>query len=220
MDAARLISEVLLSLVPFLLALCVHEYAHGWVATRLGDPTAKLMGRLTLNPVAHADPIGTIVLPVMAMVTGLNIFFGWAKPVPVNANNLKNPKVGMFWVALAGPGSNLLMALIGSFFIVFLYKYYPDPEALRALKIMLNTFLSINLVLAFFNLLPIHPLDGGKVFAIFFPESVNQKLEEMQLFLSFALLALVISGSLWAVMRVPVRFTADHMLGFWQMVLG
>ena len=99
--------------IPFLFALCFHEYAHGWVAKLRGDRTAEIMGRLTLNPLAHADMIGTVILPLVSIVSGIP-FFGWAKPVPVDARNLKNPKVDMFWIAAAGPLSNLLLALIGA----------------------------------------------------------------------------------------------------------
>src|SRR5580658_5489953 len=107
-----IILRVVTGFIPFLFALCVHEYAHGFVANKLGDPTAKMMGRLTLNPMAHADPIGTVVLPVMAILFGAP-FFGWAKPVPVNSRNLKHEKRDMCWIAAAGPGSNVIMAFIG-----------------------------------------------------------------------------------------------------------
>jgi Zn-dependent protease len=102
--------------VPFLFALCFHEFAHGWIAKTRGDNTAELMGRLTLNPMAHADMIGTFALPIMAIVFSVPIFFGWAKPVPVNIRNLKNPRVDMFWIALAGPASNILLAVLGLLF--------------------------------------------------------------------------------------------------------
>src|SRR3954469_19503462 len=103
-----ILPKIALYFIPFLLALCAHEYAHGWVANKLGDPTARLMGRLTLNPLAHADIIGTFMLPILAIITG-GPFFGWAKPVPVNDRNLKNRRLGMFWVALAGPASNMIL---------------------------------------------------------------------------------------------------------------
>src|ERR1700678_4514201 len=105
--------RVVTGFIPFLFALCAHEFSHGWVANKLGDPTARLMGRLTLNPMAHADPFGTILLPLLAIFFHTP-FFGWAKPVPVNSRNLKNERVGLFWIALAGPGSNMIMALLGA----------------------------------------------------------------------------------------------------------
>src|SRR5690606_16730988 len=109
--------------VPFLFSLCVHEFAHGWVALKRGDHTARMMGRLTLNPMAHADMIGTFILPLASLFMGSPIFFGWAKPVPVDARNLKNPRTDMFWVAFAGPLSNVLMAFLGAFAFVFAERH-------------------------------------------------------------------------------------------------
>ena len=101
--------------VPFLFALCFHEYAHGWVAKLRGDNTAQTMGRLTMNPLVHMDLVGTLILPMMAILNpGMGIFFGWAKPVPVNERNLKNPRIDMFWIALAGPASNLFLAAVSA----------------------------------------------------------------------------------------------------------
>ncbi|MDZ4678335.1 MAG: site-2 protease family protein [Oligoflexia bacterium] len=198
-------------LIPFLLALCFHEYAHGWVANKLGDPTARMLGRLTLNPVAHADMLGTIILPILAITTGAP-FFGWAKPVPVNADNLKNPKVGMFWVALAGPGSNILLAIIAAFTFGITVRFFETATFAKAIIEFSKTFVLINLSLAFFNLLPIHPLDGGKIFAIFLPDRVNQKLEEHQTTFSILLLLLFMTGGLATVIYTPVVQTAQFML--------
>ena len=148
-DLTSIAFKTIIVLIPFLLALSFHEYAHGWVANKLGDPTAKLMGRLTLNPFAHADPIGTFILPILAISTG-GPFFGWAKPVPVNARNLKNEKVGMFWVALAGPASNILLAFLGTVVLALAIKFFPSAELTKATAEVAKFFVLINLSLAFF----------------------------------------------------------------------
>jgi len=151
----------LVLLIPSVLAaLTVHEYAHGWVAYQLGDPTAKMMGRLTLNPLAHLDPIGTILLIVA--------FFGWAKPVPVNPLNFRNPRRDMIWVALAGPVSNVILAALIGFSLQPLIEYR-IMEPFGPIYQMMTLAVFINLMLALFNLLPIPPLDGSKVIAGLIP---------------------------------------------------
>jgi Zn-dependent protease len=215
----EMIPKIGMFLIPFLLSLCFHEYAHGWVANKLGDPTARMLGRLTLNPMAHADLVGTIILPILAITTGAP-FFGWAKPVPVNAENLKNPKVGMFWVALAGPGSNILLALLGAFTFGATIRFFENATFARAIIEFSKTFVLVNLSLAFFNLLPIHPLDGGKIFAIFLPDRVNHKLEELQNVFSLLLIALFMTGGLATLIYTPVVNTAQYMLRGSLLLLG
>ena len=148
------------------IALTFHEFAHAYVAFRLGDPTAKLNGRLTLNPLAHLDPMGTIMLFLFR--------FGWAKPVPVDPRNLKNPKRDMLWISAAGPLMNMLLAVVSGIAIrIFLATdlAYSSPQSnMGTLFQMLSLSLQINLVLAFFNLLPIPPLDGSKIFAGLLPD--------------------------------------------------
>lgn len=147
-------ATLVLLIPPILAALTVHEYAHGYTAFRLGDPTAKLQGRLTLNPLAHLDPLGTILLFLA--------YFGWAKPVPVNPHNFRRPRTDMVWVALAGPASNVLLAaLLGSLLRPLIE--YRVIQPFGALYQMVTIGVFINLMLAFFNLLPIPPLDGSKV---------------------------------------------------------
>ena len=152
-------------IIPLVLAIVFHEVAHGWTARALGDPTAAELNRLSLNPLRHVDPVGTILVPGMLKLAGLPVF-GWAKPVPVIAERLRNPRVGMMLVAVAGPGMNLLMALAGAVALGLLVAPYRDAEPTGVTAfLMLNliNFLAVNVFLALFNLLPIPPFDGSHV---------------------------------------------------------
>jgi len=166
--------EYLILIPVFLVSLTVHEFAHAWTANLLGDPTAKIRGRITLNPLKHLDPMGTI----MIFLAG----FGWGKPVPVNPMNLKNPKRDDLIISLAGPASNLFIAIIFSSFQIF------------ATNMMLNTILSVivelNIILAVFNMLPIPPLDGSSVVKYFLTPSQTAKYEEYGTIILFSILAL------------------------------
>ena len=175
----------------FLFALCFHEFAHGWEAQRRGDNTAQLMGRLTLNPIAHMDIIGTLILPLVGLMGGIPFIFGWAKPVPVNPRNLNNTIKDMFWIAAAGPLSNILLAILSSFLLVALSHI----ESAQMIQMALLAFGMINIVLAVFNLIPLHPLDGGKILARFLPTSWNDALESNPAINIFILLALVMTGA-------------------------
>ena len=150
-------------IVPLVFAIVLHEISHGWVANALGDPTARRKGRLSLNPIRHVDPVGTVALPLLLAVTGAPVF-GWAKPVPVTARRLRNPRVHMMLVALAGPGMNLLLAVISAFLLALLGPVGPADGLLRVLLYLnLLNFIAINVFLALFNLLPIPPFDGSHV---------------------------------------------------------
>ena len=151
-------------LVPLIIAIVFHEVAHGLVARRLGDPTAEERGRLSLNPIRHVDPFGTIILPLILAISHAPIF-GWAKPVPINYRRLRNPRRDMVLVALAGPSMNLLLAVLGAVVLAATLSFSSNPNGLATALIAGNAlnFVLINLFLALFNLLPIPPFDGGHV---------------------------------------------------------
>ena len=194
-----------ISLVLFFLAVIIHEYSHGWVAWKLGDSTAKMAGRLTLNPAAHIDPIGTLLLPLILLVTHSPVLFGWAKPVPVDFQSLHNPKKDMIWVSLAGPGANILLAVILSF-ILKLAGAAGNP----LFVVVTSSAIIINLVLAIFNILPIPPLDGSRVVMGLLPIELSVKyarIEPYGLVIIFGLLYLGLIGNfIWPLVTLMARF--------------
>ena len=219
LDVGYVAFQVMKLFIPFLFALCFHEWAHGFVARMRGDRTAELMGRLTLNPMAHADPIGTFMLPLIVMTMSVMgvpaMMFGWAKPVPVDERNLKNPKKDMFWIAAAGPLSNLFLALVGAVILGVVLRWSEttemEPAKLKEIFNAITLFILMNVGLAVFNMLPFHPLDGGKVLARFLPDRINYKLEEMQMYFSWGLLILFATGAI-AILNWPVRHITDGLL--------
>ena len=172
--------EYLFLIIILIFSIVIHEVSHGTVAYYLGDPTAKYAGRLTLNPIPHIDPIGSIVLPffcvLFANLTGGGFIFGWAKPVPINPYNFKDQKYGSAKVALAGPGANLVIALVFG----LLLRFCPAISAFSGLTLMFSYIVYINILLAVFNLLPIPPLDGSHILFTFLP----QKFQNVKIFLS------------------------------------
>ncbi|MBI5098115.1 MAG: site-2 protease family protein [Nitrospirae bacterium] len=177
MDIANIVRQLAISALPVLIAITFHEVSHGFVANRLGDPTAKMMGRLTLNPIAHIDPVGTILLPLMMIVlTNGQFVFGYAKPVPINPSNFKDPKRDMAISAAAGPITNILLAILSMLILKFIVipssVFFPGivtTTVLKPLTLMLTSSIIFNVVLAAFNLIPIPPLDGGRVLVGFLP---------------------------------------------------
>jgi Zn-dependent protease len=194
-------SELLSIAIPLgivLLALTIHEAAHAWTADKLGDPTARLLGRVSLNPIVHIDPIGTILLPLLAAFSGLPII-GWAKPVPVNIGRLRQPRRDFMVVAAAGPISNLLQAVVAALVVHLLLPGGILPDVLRAA-------VTINIFLALFNLIPVPPLDGGNVLAGLLPRSAANLFVRMQPFGFLILYALMFTGALSAMILPPAIF--------------
>ncbi len=204
------ISQLIILAPPLLFALTLHEFAHGYVAYRLGDPTAKDAGRLTLNPLKHLDPLGTIAF--------FFIKFGWAKPVPVNPNYFQNPRKGMLWVALAGPVTNLAIAFASALLtkgVWMLANILPYSAAAEAILVPLNSMLIasvwINLVLCIFNFLPIPPLDGSRILMGLLPDNLAMSYMRIERFGFVIILVLAFSGLLSKVI-VPIISFANSLL--------
>jgi len=200
-----------ISIIPVLLAITVHEAAHGYAAKHFGDKTAYFLGRITLNPIKHIDPIGTVVIPGMLLLLSAPFLFGWAKPVPVNFSNLNNPKKDMMWVALAGPASNLVMAIIWAI-ILGLFKSSGTSYALFVIG-MAQVGIMINLVLMLLNLLPIPPLDGGRMAVSLLPSPWSYKLASIERYGMFILIFLIVSGLLSAILLPLLRFFQGTLIG-------
>lgn len=165
------------SLPGFLLAIVAHEAAHAWMANKFGDPTAKNEGRLTFNPAAHYDPWGTIFFPLLAAVSGFAMI-GWAKPVPIEVRNFKNFRSGIFWVSFAGPLANLLLGTLSAFFLALIATQMSFEWSFYSIAIrMLQFSITINFILAFFNLIPLPPLDGSKMVSSFLKGPALYKYE-------------------------------------------
>jgi Zn-dependent protease len=193
--------DLLVFLGVLILSLSFHEAAHAWSADRLGDPTARLLGRLTLNPLSHIDLIGTVVFPVLASLSGLPLI-GWAKPVPVNPVNLRAPRRDFAIVAAAGPASNLLLATGG----ILLLALLVPAEATGAWHLaFLRYFVQMNVLLALFNLLPVPPLDGGNILAGLVSERGAQTLDRVRPYGIIVLYALILTGVLGEIVRVVLR---------------
>ena len=180
---------LLIYIIPLLFAITLHEAAHGWVASKLGDHTARMMGRVTLDPTKHIDPIGTIAIPLVLLLSSSGFIFGWAKPVPINFNALRNGKNGMIWVALAGPGANIVMAICWLFVMIIAIKMN-----ITVLIEMGRVGILVNCVLAVFNLLPIPPLDGSRVISALLPNRLAYQYNQLEQYGLYILLGLMFLG--------------------------
>ena len=210
-DPAAFFQALILKVPALLLAVTVHEVAHGWIADRLGDPTARLQGRLTLNPLPHIDPIGALAFVLAG--------FGWAKPVPVNAANLRHPLRDMAWVAAAGPVSNLIAAFVGLVAFVLLRRVGGLPLVAEPLGGMLLYVYQFNLVLALFNLIPLPPLDGGHFLPYFLPRGSWSLLHQLEQYGPFLLLLLVISGATRYILGPPFELVSGLYVALVRLIL-
>lgn len=186
----EIIFKVAQSAPGFLLAIVVHEWAHGYMAKRFGDNTAEKAGRLTLNPAAHIDMMGTIIFPLVGVILG-GMAFGWAKPVPVNSRNFKNVKSGVFWVSFAGPLANLALGIVSAFLFVISVKHIGSYALKDSLESMLKFSISINFILMGFNLIPLPPLDGSRMVASFLKGEALRKYESFARYTPMIFLAAI-----------------------------
>ncbi|WP_457638559.1 site-2 protease family protein [Persephonella sp.] len=218
----------LIFMIPALLfAVIIHELGHGIVAYRLGDPTPKIAGRLTFNPIPHIDPLGSVILPAMLLILNSPFLFGWAKPIPVNAANFKKLgyRIGMAVTALAGPAINFTAAV----FFGVMYQFLSNPQMLITINsvlgrgfidsiltpilIFLQYSVSINIILALFNLLPIPPLDGGRILMSLLPPHLERKLEPLEQWGFFIVVILIVIGVFKFVILPPYMFFTSVLLG-------
>jgi len=202
------VAQIFIALVVLLFSLTIHEMSHAWTADRLGDPTARRLGRVSLNPLVHADPIGTILFPLIAMVSGAPLI-GWAKPVPVNVRNLAHPRRDYVLVAAAGPTSNLVLAVVASLVLAVLPV---SPQALDQVTItpplahVLSQLMQLNVLLAVFNMVPIPPLDGGNVLAGLLPRPLAAAFNQLRPYGFLLLYALILTGGFEHIVVPPYRF--------------
>ncbi len=211
---------VFLQMIPFLMAIVFHEVGHAFIARKHGDNTAKELGRLTLNPIPHIDPIGTLLFPILNMLTGINILFGWAKPVPINYNRLRPYRRGLFLTALGGPGANVVLALICALILVLMSQFMSaDFYLYEPLTGMALVAIHINYALALFNLIPLPPLDGSKMVESFMSFEIAQKFERLQAYSFFILLGLLWTGAL-NVLSGPIMYLTNWSIAIWRMLFN
>jgi Zn-dependent protease len=211
--------EILLYVVPVVLAITVHEAAHGYAARHFGDTTAERAGRITLNPFSHIDPVGTVAVPLgiyllSAISGGGGILFGWAKPVPVNFARLRNPKADMLWVAAAGPFANFVMAVGWTAVAAFAFGSAPGTYGHALWMMSTGNYggIAINCVLMFLNLVPIPPLDGGRIAVSLLPNKLAWRYARVEPYGFPILLLLLVSGVLGRILSPPLNLFADGLL--------
>ena len=208
--------RLLIAIPPILFALTFHEFAHAWSAKKLGDPTAENMGRLSLNPLVHLDPTGTIMIFITVM-SGFGI--GWAKPVPVDPQNLRNPRQDMLWIALAGPVSNLILAFV---FTAIFTSLTPAEGLTNLFRQMLLIGISINLILAIFNMIPIPPLDGSKILMGLLPEEQARQYSQVEMYGPMLLIGLIVAdqmlglGIIRAWISIPMNFIGQFLFSLFS----
>ncbi len=209
-----------LMFVPFMMAVVIHEFGHGLMAKKWGDRTAMDSGRLTLNPIPHIDPLGTVVFPLIVFLTGTPFLFGWAKPVPINPSRFHKFRPGLFWVSLAGPMMNVLLAIISAALCCAILAWVPQTFYLyEPLKGMMYVSISLNYALAIFNLIPLPPLDGSKIVESILPYEMAQKYEAISQYSFFILMALMFTG-LMSFLSYPIRLFSELTLGTMAWIFG
>ena len=212
MDIQNLIQTVLIYALPVLFAITVHEAAHGYAARHFGDNTAYMLGRITLNPIKHIDPIGTILMPIMLYFATSGAFlFGYAKPVPVNFGHLRNPKRDMVWVALAGPASNFVQAIVWAVVMITLVGTGMDE---RFFLEMARAGVLVNLVMWAFNLFPLPPLDGGRILVGLLPWKQAQAVSRLEPYGFFIVMGLVIFGVVGTIWLRPLMSFGYTVINF------
>jgi Zn-dependent protease len=187
-----IVQKIAIYALPVIFAITLHEAAHGYVARHFGDPTAYMLGRVTLNPLKHIDPVGTILIPALSLFLG-GILFGWAKPVPVNFNQLRRPKQDMLWVAAAGPAANLVM-IVGWALIMKLAILMPGNPFAEAMGLMSQAGITINAVLMVLNLVPLPPLDGGRIAVSLLPRPAAYQLSRVEPYGFIIIVVLLLTG--------------------------
>jgi Zn-dependent protease len=220
MDPASFLFTLSYAAIPVVFAITVHEVAHGWVAKAFGDRTAEMQGRLTLNPIKHIDPVGTVLVPAIMLLLPGNFLFGWAKPVPVDSRNMRSPRSNMVWVSAAGPAANLVMAIVWAF-LMMLSQNLDFGVMSQWIGFMAATGIFINILLAVFNLLPIPPLDGGQLFINLLPRGpISTLLEAIAPFGFFIVLGLLVSGLLWPLVSGPVGYLQGLLVAIFGLRAG
>ena len=207
MDFHNILITVLVYALPVIFAITLHEAAHGYVARHYGDTTAWMLGRVTLNPVKHIDPLGTILLPIVTLALS-PFMFGWAKPVPVNFENLRNPKRDMLWVAAAGPGSNLAQLVVWALLAAVLARTAAPTGMVGAFWLAVaDAGIKVNIMFALLNLLPVLPLDGGRILASLLPGKASYAYSRLEPYGIFILLGLLFTGGLSWLLGPPLVAT-------------
>ena len=204
--------KYVISVAVLLFSVIIHEVAHGFVAYKRGDATAKLMGRLTLNPIYHIDIFGSIVLPAILIMTGAPVF-GWAKPVPVNMLNLKNPKQDMIFVSLAGVTANFLLAVAAGIIMFFIRTFFADVSMMASVYAIMQYVIVINVVLMIFNLIPVPPLDGSRVVLFLLPRDLAQKYAKIEKYGFWIILILLMTNVLWKIIAPLANFLIKLLSG-------
>jgi Zn-dependent protease len=219
MDLASILTTVSIAAIPVVFAITVHEVSHGWVAKLFGDRTAEMLGRLSFNPIRHIDPIGTVLVPVILLLSQSGFMFGWAKPVPVDPRNLRNPRGNMVLVSAAGPASNLVMATVWAI-IMMISQDVGTGTPGEWIAEMAQYGVIFNVMLAVFNMLPIPPLDGGQVLTNLLPPGpASDFLRRFAPFGFFVVLLLIFTKQLWPLIGPPITFLISLLVNTFQLTL-